>query len=125
MPPGSSIGKGPAWKGGPEIDGVLTRADGTIDDGAGAETAEFATTQQSPAYFDEGPRRARGNTHNGIIGHYAPAGGFLKYPGVHYKSNGENTNLALLSVLKAAGLPLTSFGTGASAVTASLTGIEA
>ncbi len=52
-------------------------------------------------------------------------GGFLKYPGVHYKSSGENTNLALLSVLKAAGLPLTSFGTGASAVTASLTGIEA
>jgi hypothetical protein len=52
-------------------------------------------------------------------------GGFLKYPGVHYKSNGENTNLALLSVLKAAGLPLTSFGTGASAVTSSLAGIEA
>jgi hypothetical protein len=53
-------------------------------------------------------------------------GGFLKYPGVHYKSaGGENTNLALLSVLKAAGLQLTSFGTGASAVSSSLTGIEA
>jgi hypothetical protein len=53
-------------------------------------------------------------------------GGFLKYPGVHYKSaSGENTNLALLSVLKAAGLQLTSFGTGASAVSSSLTGIEA
>jgi Protein of unknown function (DUF1552) len=53
-------------------------------------------------------------------------GGFLKYPGVHYKSaSGENTNLALLSVLKAAGLPLTQFGTGASAVSASLTAIEA
>jgi hypothetical protein len=53
-------------------------------------------------------------------------GGFLKYPGIHYKSpNGENTNLALLSVLKAAGLPLTSFGTGSSGVTSSLTAIEA
>jgi hypothetical protein len=80
VPPGSTIGRGPAWKGGPEIDGILTKADGTIDDAAGAEVAEFATSQISPAYFDEGPRRARGNTHNGIIGHYAPAGGFLKYP---------------------------------------------
>jgi hypothetical protein len=53
-------------------------------------------------------------------------GGFLKYPGVHYHSTtGENTNLALLSVLKATGLPLTSFGTGDSAVTKSLTAIEA
>jgi hypothetical protein len=53
-------------------------------------------------------------------------GGFLKYPGVHYRStNGENTNLALLSVLKAAGLPLTSFGTGDSAVKSSLSAIEA
>ena len=45
VPAGSSIGRGPAWKGGPEIDGILTKPDGTVDDAAGAEAAEFATSQ--------------------------------------------------------------------------------
>jgi hypothetical protein len=79
IPPGSRIGRGAAYKGGTEINGVLIKADGTSDDPDQVD-AEFATSTTSPAFFDEGPRRARANTHNGIIGHYAPAGGFLRYP---------------------------------------------
>jgi hypothetical protein len=79
LPRGSSIGRGPAWKGGPEIDGVLINADGSLPDDA-SSASEFPETTTSPAFTDSGPRRPRGATHNGIIGHYAPAGGFLKYP---------------------------------------------
>jgi hypothetical protein len=52
-------------------------------------------------------------------------GGFLKYPGVHYRSAGENTSMALLTVLRAAGLQLTQFGGGGGAVTKSCSAIEA
>jgi len=53
------------------------------------------------------------------------AGGKLKYPSVHYKSNGENTSMVLLSILRSVGLSLTEFGTGGGRVTASCTAIEA
>ena len=53
-------------------------------------------------------------------------GGFLKYPGVHYRSaNKENTSTVLLSVLRAAGLQLTEFGAGGGLVSTSCTAIEA
>ena len=53
-------------------------------------------------------------------------GGFLKYPGVHYRSTSkENTSTVLFSVLKAAGLTLTEFGAGGGLVTTSCTAIEA
>jgi hypothetical protein len=53
-------------------------------------------------------------------------GGFLKHPGIHYRSTtAENTSTVLLSVLKAAGLPLTSFGGMGGAVTSSVSAIEA
>jgi len=52
-------------------------------------------------------------------------GGKLKYPSVHYKSNGENTTMVLLSILRSVGLSLTEFGTGGGRVTASCTAIEA
>jgi hypothetical protein len=53
-------------------------------------------------------------------------GGFLKYPGVHYRSaNKENTSTVLFSVLKAAGLQLTEFGAGGGLVSTSSTAIEA
>ncbi len=53
-------------------------------------------------------------------------GGFLKYPGIHYRSDSqENTSKALLSVLRAAGLPLASFGQKGGQVAESLTAIEA
>jgi hypothetical protein len=52
------------------------------------------------------------------------AGGALKYPGVHYKSAGENASLVLFSLLKAVGLPLTEFGTAGGRVTTSCTAIE-
>ncbi|HMJ56882.1 MAG TPA: DUF1552 domain-containing protein [Polyangiaceae bacterium] len=52
------------------------------------------------------------------------AGGALKYPGVHYKSAGENTSMVLFSLLKAVGLPLTEFGDGGGRVTTSCTAIE-
>ena len=53
-------------------------------------------------------------------------GGFLKYPGVHYRSDSrENTSKALLSVLRAAGLRLPTFGQKGGHVDESLTAIEA
>jgi hypothetical protein len=53
-------------------------------------------------------------------------GGFLKYPGVHYRSaNKENTSSVLFSVLRAAGLTMTEFGAGGGLVTTSCTAIEA
>ncbi|HMI88736.1 MAG TPA: DUF1552 domain-containing protein [Polyangiaceae bacterium] len=53
-------------------------------------------------------------------------GGFLKYPGVHYRSaNKENTSTVLFSVLRAAGLTMTEFGAGGGLVSTSCTAIEA
>jgi hypothetical protein len=52
-------------------------------------------------------------------------GGFLKHPGVHYASDGENTSMALLSLLKAAGTGLTEVGGGGGHVTQSCAAIEA
>jgi hypothetical protein len=53
-------------------------------------------------------------------------GGYLKYPGVHYRSaSAENTNLVLLTALRSLGMMLPSFGTGQSLVNASCTAIEA
>ena len=54
------------------------------------------------------------------------AGGALRYPGIHYRSDqGENTSKVLLSVLRAAGLRLPRFGNKGGAVDDSLTAIEA
>jgi hypothetical protein len=54
------------------------------------------------------------------------AGGRLRYPGVHYRSDtAENTSMVLLSVLRAAGLPLPEFGRKGGRVDSSLTAIEA
>jgi hypothetical protein len=53
------------------------------------------------------------------------AGGKLKKPGVHYRSKGENTSKVLLTVLRAAGVPLTQFGTSGGLVMDSCTAIEA
>jgi hypothetical protein len=64
-------------------------------------------------------------------------GGFLKYPGVHYKSaTAENASTAVLSALRAAGVtddpmtspagtPISKFGGGAGLATTSCAGIEA
>jgi hypothetical protein len=64
-------------------------------------------------------------------------GGFLKYPGVHYKSaTAENTSTAVLSVLRAAGVtedpmtapagtPIAQFGGGAGLAKTGCAGIEA
>jgi hypothetical protein len=51
--------------------------------------------------------------------------GFLKHPGVHYRSAGENTSVVLLSLLRAAGLPLAEFGRDGGHVTSSCSAIEA
>jgi Protein of unknown function (DUF1552) len=54
------------------------------------------------------------------------AGGALKYPGIHYRSDsGENTSKALLTTLRAAGLRLPTFGQKGGHVDESLTAIEA
>jgi hypothetical protein len=54
------------------------------------------------------------------------AGGRLRYPGIHYRSDtSENTSMVLLSVLRAAGLALPEFGRKGGRVDSSLTAIEA
>lgn len=53
------------------------------------------------------------------------AGGFFKNPGVHYRGNGENTSIVLLSLARSMGLALTELGDGGGHVTESLTAIEA
>jgi hypothetical protein len=53
-------------------------------------------------------------------------GGYLKTPGVHYRSpDGENTSQVLLSVLRAAGAELDEFGVEGGQVTQSCSAIEA
>jgi hypothetical protein len=52
------------------------------------------------------------------------AGGAFKYPGVHYRSAGENTSTVLLSLLRGVGLPLAEFGDQGGHVTTSCTTIE-
>jgi hypothetical protein len=54
-------------------------------------------------------------------------GGFLKYPGVHYRSQTgtESTSTTLLTVLRAAGTGLNQVGAGGGLVTSSCSGIEA
>ena len=53
-------------------------------------------------------------------------GGFLKYPGIHYRSmTSENTSMALLTVLRAAGTNLSTVGGGLGLSTVSCTPIEA
>jgi hypothetical protein len=53
------------------------------------------------------------------------AGGFFKNPGVHYRSNGENSSIALLSLVRSMGLQVTEYGADGGHVTASATAIEA
>jgi hypothetical protein len=54
-------------------------------------------------------------------------GGFLKYPGVHYRSptGNESTSTSLLTVLRAAGTNLNQVGAGGGLTTVSCGGIEA
>lgn len=51
--------------------------------------------------------------------------GYLKTPGVHHRSSGENTSKVLLSLIRAAGVDATEFGNGGGHVTESCTEIEA
>ena len=51
--------------------------------------------------------------------------GYLRTPGVHYRSSTrENTSKVLLSLLRAAGVDATEFGNGGGRVTESCTAIE-
>jgi hypothetical protein len=53
------------------------------------------------------------------------AGGKLAYPSVHYRSpNGENASMVLMSMLRAVGLPLTTFGNKGGMVSTGLSAIE-
>jgi hypothetical protein len=53
------------------------------------------------------------------------AGGKLAYPSLHYRSpSGENTSMVLMSMLRAVGVPLTTFGMMGGQVTSGLSAIE-
>jgi hypothetical protein len=52
-------------------------------------------------------------------------GGYFKYPGIHYRSDGENTTQVLLSMLHAAGLERNDFGLEGGHVTQTCSAIEA
>jgi hypothetical protein len=53
------------------------------------------------------------------------AGGLLKYPGVHYRSKGENTSNVLLTLLNVVGVQLAQFGDQGGMTTQRCTDIEA
>ena len=53
------------------------------------------------------------------------AGGKLKFPGIHHRAPGENTNQVLLTLLRAVGLPKTSFGINNSLTSVGCSAIEA
>ncbi len=53
------------------------------------------------------------------------AGGKLRHPSVHHRAEGDNTSKVLLSLLRAVGLPLETFGKSGGHVTDSCTAIEA
>ena len=53
------------------------------------------------------------------------AGGALVHPGVHYRSDGENTSTVLLTLLQAVGVPITEFGVAGGRVTSGCGAIEA
>jgi len=53
------------------------------------------------------------------------AGGALVHPGVHYRSNGENTSKVLLTLLRGVGMQLTDFGVKGGNVSEGCTAIEA
>ncbi|MAQ18548.1 MAG: hypothetical protein CMN30_27590 [Sandaracinus sp.] len=50
--------------------------------------------------------------------------GYLRTPGVHYRSSGENASKVLLSTIRAAGVDMAEFGNGGGHVTESCTEIE-
>ncbi len=52
------------------------------------------------------------------------AGGALKYPGVHYRSSGENTSNVLLTLLNSVGVALTEFGDQGGLTSTRCTAIE-
>jgi hypothetical protein len=53
------------------------------------------------------------------------AGGKLAYPSLHYRSpNGENTSMVLMSMLRAVGVPLTTFGLMGGQVSTGLSALE-
>jgi hypothetical protein len=53
------------------------------------------------------------------------AGGALVHPGVHYRSNGENTSKVLLTLLRSVGMQLPEFGVEGGRVTEGCSAIEA
>lgn len=53
------------------------------------------------------------------------AGGFLKHPGIHYRSKGENVNLVSMSLLRAVEAGVAQFGGAPHAVASGLSAIEA
>jgi hypothetical protein len=53
------------------------------------------------------------------------AGGYFKNPGVHYRGNGDNASMALLSLVRSMGITATEFGADGGHVTESVTAIEA
>src|SRR5687767_4806391 len=53
------------------------------------------------------------------------AGGKLKFPGIHHRAPGENSNQVLLTMLRAVGLPQASFGINNSLTSTGCAAIEA
>lgn len=118
-PPGTTIGAGAAWKGGPMVsDGVLTLPDGRplfvlqdVETTAGeiqAQGGDDASGTPRPLPVDpdtaQGRRRPRGATFGSILAAYGPGGGFFQYPagiakrmgatdyiswGMHYTNTGR------------------------------------
>jgi hypothetical protein len=91
---------------------ALPEGDGNILDNS-AILASSDVAEGQPHSIDDYPILVAGG-----------GGGYLKKPGVHYRSDGENTSQVLLSVLRAAGVELDEFGVEGGHVTESCSAIE-
>jgi hypothetical protein len=75
LPPGVKVGRGPAWPGGPIIDGVLVRPDGSVFYSDIIEATDDPRSRQQAR--SESAGRSSGDN---LLLFYVPGGGFQKYP---------------------------------------------
>lgn len=96
LPAGGSIGAGPAWKGGPTLNGVYTNASGQARaENVGVELEAVRPVDGERSFV--GPRRARALTGRSLnlLATYAPAGGFFSYePGTAKRIGPDNNYIS-------------------------------
>lgn len=92
LPAGGQVGPGPAWKGGPTLNGVYTNVGGAGGEVAGVDLDSVRPVDAERPFV--GPRRPRALTGRSLnlLATYAPAGGFFAYEAGSAKRIGPDNN---------------------------------